>query len=97
MELAKEKSASLVAFILSEGNFFKQFLGFISMYTFLCKQKQKQTLPSKWEKYCIADVSLFSKAEMNRFYNASDSDIDTLKQVSGGVGAKRSPLPDFPL
>ena len=53
------------------------------IYTFLCKQKQKQTLPSKWKKYCTADVSVFSKAEMKRFYSASDSDIDTLKQASG--------------
>ena len=65
------------------------------MYTFLCKQKQKQTLPSKWEKYCIADVSLFSKAEMNRFYNASDSDIDALKQVSGSKNTKKSTLTLF--
>ena len=65
------------------------------MYTFLCKQKQKQTLPSKWEKYCIADVSLFSKAEMNRFYNASDSDIDTLKEVSGSKNTKKSTLTLF--
>ena len=36
--------------------------------TFLCKQKQKQTLPQKWKKYCTADVLIFSKAEMNIFY-----------------------------
>ena len=61
-------------------------------YTFLCKHKQKQTLPSKWEKYCTADVSLFLKVEMNRFYSASDSDIDVLKQVSGSKNTKKSTL-----
>ena len=58
-------------------------------YTFLCKQKQKQTLPSKWKKYCTADVSIFSNAEMNRFYRASDSDIDALKQASGSKNTKK--------
>ena len=57
------------------------------IYTFLCKQKQ--TLPSKWKKYCTADVSIFSKAEMNRFYSASDSDIDALKQASSSKNTKK--------
>ena len=57
-------------------------------YTFLCKHKQKQTLPSKWEKYCTADVSLFLKV----IYSASDSDIDVLKQVSGSKNTKKSTL-----
>ena len=61
-------------------------------YTFLCKQKQKQTLPSKLKKYCTADVSIFSKAEMNRFYSASDSDIDALEQASGSKNTKKSTL-----
>ena len=61
-------------------------------YTFLCKQKQKQTLLSKWKKYCTADVSIFSNAEMNRFYRASDSDIDALKQASGSKNTKKSTL-----
>ena len=30
-------------------------------YTFLCTQKQKQTLPSKWKRYCTADESLFQR------------------------------------
>ena len=60
-------------------------------YTFSCKQ-QKQILPPKWEKYCTANVSLFLKAEMNRFYSASDSDIDALKQVGGSKNTKKSTL-----
>ena len=62
------------------------------IYTFLCKQKQKQTLPSKRKKYCTADVSIFSKTEMNRFYSASNSDIDALKQASSSKNTKKSTL-----
>ena len=62
------------------------------IYTFLCKQKQKQTLPSKWKTYCPADVSVFSKAEMNRFCSASDSDIDALKQACNSKNNKISTL-----
>ena len=39
-----------------------------------------------------ADVSLFSKAEMNRFYSASESHIDALKQASGSKNTKKSIL-----
>ena len=62
------------------------------IYTFLCKQIQKQTLPSQWKKYCAADVSIFSKAEMNRFCSASDSDTDALKQASSSKNTKKSTL-----
>ena len=49
------------------------------IYTFLCKQEQKQALPSKRRKYCAMDVSIFSKPEMKTFYSASDFDIDASK------------------
>ena len=49
------------------------------IYTFLCKQKQKQALPSKRRKYCATDVSIFSKVEMKTFSSASDFDIDASK------------------
>ena len=62
------------------------------IYTFLCKQKQKQTLPPKWKKYCTADISIFSKAEMNRFCSASDPDTDALKQASSSKNTKKSTL-----
>ena len=35
---------------------------------------------------------MFSKAEMNRFRSASDSDIDALKQASGSKNTKKSTL-----
>ena len=60
------------------------------IYTFLCKQKQ--TLLSRWKKYCTSDVSLFSKAEMIRFYSASDSDIDALKQANSSKSTEKSTL-----
>ena len=47
---------------------------------------------SKWKKYRTADVSVFLKAEMNRFYSALDSDIDILKQASGSKNTKKSIL-----
>ena len=59
---------------------------------FLCKQKQKQSLPSKWKKYCTADLSIFSKTEMNRLYSASASDIDGLKQASSSRNTKKLTL-----
>ena len=62
------------------------------IYNSLCKQKQKQSLPSKWKNYCAADVSIFSKAEINRFYSASDSNIDALKQASSSKNTKKSTL-----
>ena len=49
-------------------------------------------MPSKWKKYRTADVSIFSRAEINRFYSASDSDIDVLKQASGSKNTKKSVL-----
>ena len=52
------------------------------IYTFLCKQNQKQTLPSKWKKYCTADVSIFSKPKINRVYL-------TLKQTSSSKNTKK--------
>ena len=58
----------------------------------MCKQKQKQTLPSKWRSNRTADTSVFSKAEMNLFYSASDSDIDALKQASSSKNTKNSTL-----
>ena len=60
------------------------------IYTFLCKQKQ--TLLSRWKKYCTSDVSLFSKAEMIRFYSASDSNIDALKQANSSKSTEKSTL-----
>ena len=68
------------------------FISWFVIYTFLCKQKQKQTLPPKWKKYCAAYVSMFSKAERNRFYSASDSNMDALKQASSSKNTKRSTL-----
>ena len=59
---------------------------------FLCKQKQKKSLPSKWKKYCTADLSIFSKTEMNRLYSASESDIDGLKQASSSRNTKKLTL-----
>ena len=49
-------------------------------------------MPSKWKKYCTADVAIFSKAEMNKFYSTSDSDIDALKQASRSKNTKKSTL-----
>ena len=49
-------------------------------------------MPSNWKKYSTVDVSIFSKAKMNRFYSASDSDIDALKQASGSKNTKKSTL-----
>ena len=62
------------------------------IYNFLFKQKQKQTLSSKWKKYCTANVSIFSKAEMNRLYSPSDSDIDASKQASSNKNTKKPTL-----
>ena len=35
---------------------------------------------------------MFSKAEMNRFHSASDSNIDALKQASGSKNTEKSTL-----
>ena len=51
-----------------------------------------QIFPSRWKKYCTADLSIFSKTEMNRFYSASDSDIDALKQASSSKKNKKLTL-----
>ena len=42
--------------------------------------------------YCTADVLIFSRAEMDRFYSASDSDIDVLKQTRSSKNTKTSTL-----
>ena len=49
-------------------------------------------MPPKWKKYCTADVSIFSKEQIDRFYSALDSDIDALKQADSSKNTKKSTL-----
>ena len=44
------------------------------------------------KKYCTADESIFSKAKMNRFYSALDSNIDSLKQAGSSKNTKKLTL-----
>ena len=54
--------------------------------------RNRRFTSSKWRKYCTPDVSIFSKAEMNRFYSPSDSDFDASKQASSNKNTKKPTL-----
>ena len=62
------------------------------IYTFLCKQKQKQTFPSKRKNYLYCGRIDILKVEMNGIYSASDYDINTLKQGRSSKDTKKLTL-----
>ena len=44
------------------------------------------------KKYCTANESIFSKAKVNRFYSALNSNIDALKQAGSSKNTKKLTL-----